>query len=1155
MKSIKRIPHKKIISIMLSVLLLFSITGIGAVYSNADGTIVYVKNDAIGTGDGTSWENAFRTLQEALDSVQPEQQIWVAKGIYYPTSTYTSDSSDPRNKHFRMENGVAIYGGFAGNETTEFNLAARDFSNNETVLSGNFAMTESTFDNSYQVIRNVEVNETAVLDGFTIRDARAASNPGGGMYNENSDPTLRNLIFTNNLANGGGMYNKSSSPALTNVTFHGNSAFRSGGGMYNESSSPNLINVTFDANTASRSGGGMYNENSNPQLNNVTFSRNETPSISTIDEGGGGMFNLNSSPVLNDVDFINNTARYFAGGMWNDNSSPSLTNVTFDGNSATEKEGGGMRNINNSNPILMDVVFSNNRAMATSGSGGGMNNSNSNPILTRVTFTDNEARALGGGMLNNGSSPILNDVVFNENEARNGGGMFSFDDSSSVLTDVKFIKNIASDAGGGMVSSDGTSPVLTNVTFKDNIAGDYGGGMFNSRGITPVLTNVVFTGNIAYSNGGAIYNTNASPILNNVTFSGHTIDSDDGVMYNRNNSNPVITNSIFAASEKKSSRADREIYNDTTSTASNPVISYSLIAGSGGSGIASWNTALGTDNGGNIDADPLFISETNLRLQAASPAIDAGTNAPFLSGGSAEGINTDLDGNPRIINDTVDMGAYEFGSQVPGPITFFYTVQFNVIDGNGSLAATVDGNSILTGQDIQEGKTIIFTASPDSGYQVKEWTLNGNTVQNNQTNSFTIQNLQDSATVTVEFREEVRHTVTFSVYGENGSVSAMVDGFTINSGDAILQHKDIVFTAIPNSGYQVREWKLNESIVEIGGNPLKDNTFTLNNLQANADVKVAFEVETPKFSLTMNVTGNGLTTPAAGTSRFEVDEVVRLTAVPASGWSFTNWNINSVTVTESVYDLQMTDNKIVTANFAAVPSSGGGGGGGGSTSSSTSYTLTVSTEGEGTTTPTAGTHNYQQGTAVTLTASPAEGWEFVSWVVNGQENLNQTTQVTMDGNRQAAALFAETSVLVPELETPLASQEEPFTILLTIDSKELWVNNHRLVMMDVAPFINPNANRTMVPIRFVSEQLGAEVDWLENTRQVRITLGEKVILLTIDSNIVMVNGAQVEIESSAKIVDSRTFVPLRFISETLGASVSWDGDARQVTIISARPVD
>jgi hypothetical protein len=128
-------------------------------------------------------------------------------------------------------------------------------------------------------------------------------------------------------------------------------------------------------------------------------------------------------------------------------------------------------------------------------------------------------------------------------------------------------------------------------------------------------------------------------------------------MLNFNNSNPMLTNVIMWSN---SAATGPEIHNTFLST---PNISYSDIQGCGGS--SSWNPACGNNGGSNIDADPLFVdadgadnifgtADDNLRLQSGSPAIDAGNNAAIPAG-----VITDLDGNPRIISGTVDMGAYE----------------------------------------------------------------------------------------------------------------------------------------------------------------------------------------------------------------------------------------------------------------------------------------------------------------------------------------------------------------------------------------------------------------------------------------------------------------------------------------------------------------
>ena len=378
---------------------------------------------------------------------------------------------------------------------------------------------------------------------------------------------------------------------------------------------------------------------------------------------GGGMSNsYGSNPTLMNVTFSGNTA-YSGGGMSNWNSSnPTLTNVTFSGNTADY--GGGMYNSINK-PTLTDVTFSGN----TASWGGGMYNDQSNPILTNVTFIGNTATyGGGGGMLNyTGSNPSLTNVTFSGNTATYGGGMSNEYSSNPTLTNVTFSGNTAG-LGGGMFNEYSSNPNLTNVTFSGNTASWYGGGMRNYDS-SPTLTNVTFSGNTATYDGGGMFNEySSSPTLTDVTFSGNTAEHGGGMVNSQ--SNPTMTNTILWGNTATIS--GNQIYNASGSI---PIISYSDIQGSGGS--SSWDLSLGTDGGGNIDSDPLFVdpdgadniagtADDDLRLRLPSPAIDAGDNTAVPTT-----VTTDLDGNPRFVDipsitDTgngtapiVDMGAYE----------------------------------------------------------------------------------------------------------------------------------------------------------------------------------------------------------------------------------------------------------------------------------------------------------------------------------------------------------------------------------------------------------------------------------------------------------------------------------------------------------------
>lgn len=108
----------------------------------------------------------------------------------------------------------------------------------------------------------------------------------------------------------------------------------------------------------------------------------------------------------------------------------------------------------------------------------------------------------------------------------------------------------------------------------------------------------------------------------------------------------------------------------------------------------------------------------------------------------------------------------------------------------------------------------------------------------------------------------------------------------------------------------------------------------------------------------------------------------------------------------------------------------------------------------------------------------------------------------------------------------------------------LKVNGNTVTFPDAKPFIENS--RTLVPIRFVAEALGYNVEWIHDTRTVLIDNGR--ISMQIDNIIAVIDGKEITLDVAAKIVDSRTFVPLRFVSENLYCSVDWFGENRNIII-------
>ena len=150
----------------------------------AQSKIIYVNTAAIGTNDGSSWQNAYKDFQDALQIAKKTDAIWIAKGTYFPTKT------NDRSISYDMKNGVSIYGGFEGNETS---AAKRDFEKNRTILSGNIGNTMDSLDNSYRLVNAIDIQDVTYLDGVEIAygNANLSSNTalttnkglsGAGLY-------------------------------------------------------------------------------------------------------------------------------------------------------------------------------------------------------------------------------------------------------------------------------------------------------------------------------------------------------------------------------------------------------------------------------------------------------------------------------------------------------------------------------------------------------------------------------------------------------------------------------------------------------------------------------------------------------------------------------------------------------------------------------------------------------------------------------------------------------------------------------------------------------------------------------------------------------------------------------------------------------------
>lgn len=437
------------LTIFLAFLLMASsswtVSNLYAAAAPGDPVILYVKEDGNDSDNGQSWNNAFATLQKAMDAADTSggdtYEIWMAAGTYVPTKTNSSTTpSNERTRTFQLKNGVTVFGGFPEDAVDGVDMSHRDPYAHQTILSGDLNGDDdpnnlgvNRDDNAYHVFyhpKALALNHSAVLDGVTLTGGHA-NHTGTGIN-----------------SSGGAMFNVGSSPVLRHVNIYGNTASNLGGGISNsEGSHPILQFVSISGNSAGSHGGGIYNfNNCNPSMDFVRIFDNQAAQA-------GGIGNLNSSPTMHNVEIVNNTATIYGGGMQNLGGAPILSNVLILNNTAGEA-GGGIENYI-SNPEMINVAIV---ANASDVYGGGVVNYKSAPILANVAILGNRAEEHGGGMHNETNSEItLKNVTISGNQADSGGGIYQLDNSETKLHNSIVWGNLDFTEAENNLISDGTS--------------------------------------------------------------------------------------------------------------------------------------------------------------------------------------------------------------------------------------------------------------------------------------------------------------------------------------------------------------------------------------------------------------------------------------------------------------------------------------------------------------------------------------------------------------------------------------------------------------------------------------------------------------------------------------------------------------------------
>ncbi|MDR2121443.1 MAG: hypothetical protein LBP64_11315 [Tannerella sp.] len=247
--------------------------------------------------NGTYWENAFPTLQQALALASQGDYIWVADGEYSPRDSFPSgvDTFEVYTGYYMVDydsvrvytgsyvmdwDSVQVFGGFSGfGETAETNLSERDINAYPVVLRGSDNKSPVIEVDGSTVYTHLDpggsfrgVSSAARWDGVTVRDGRTTSDGAGILFTGDASCTISNSVVKRNSTteSGGGIYVGASAtpPLIYGVEISGNTA-KYGAGIYNAGSHMMLQNVTVGGNLATLRGGGLYTSGGNPVIRNT----------------------------------------------------------------------------------------------------------------------------------------------------------------------------------------------------------------------------------------------------------------------------------------------------------------------------------------------------------------------------------------------------------------------------------------------------------------------------------------------------------------------------------------------------------------------------------------------------------------------------------------------------------------------------------------------------------------------------------------------------------------------------------------------------------------------------------------------------------------------------------------------------------------------
>jgi len=711
--------------------------------------VIFVSPGGDEEANGSSWDKA-TTFSAALEFINDDSnagnasEIWMKQGEYFINE-----------KAFRIRNGVAVYGGFSGDESDPDSRPSVEGSE-KTILTRD--EESSNEDRILIIARNksdriiVSIDRVTITGGLahkTVKDyplSPTSAYRGGGIFIGNAEVNLKEVSITGNIANnsavdqsgrGGGIYAIKSTLYFDNCIVSSNVAkdplckggtdvSGTGGGIYSYISTVTLTKTFVDNNTAEVGdgfgyGGGIFHDTGDFKLIKCSVSNN-TANYGDQGEGyGGGIHIKKGNFTLEDCTVKDNTATSGDGGPGYGGGINAFQDVT-------------LLEISNSK-IIDNYAISSSSGSSNVGKGGGIY-ANISPLSIKNSIISGNVATVGGG---EGS----------------GGGLHIRGNKTINIINTLFHSNTAGNKGGGINVESGTNITLTNLTMAHNQgensedpSPEDGDGIYMNNGTKATLYNCIL-----WNNG-------------------------DNDLKCEDQSNTNRHHSLIRGYDNSENHIDE---------------------------------LDGTGENEENDNYPLFADpdNQNYRLEHGSPARSLG--AP-----DANGEEFDLDGYDRIIDGKIDLGVYQFGLfhtvTLSAPRGFHYGLPYadnynKITDLVYEVAHNQPFKFEIARRSGYGGNAVVkadgTTIYPDNGiYSV-------NIEKNLEISVIGFYALPDPTPA---------YQVTFEVVGEGELRVTYGFSLEVKDGDYMDENTLLTIHATPAEGYLLQNIEVNDTEIEDGGN-------------------------------------------------------------------------------------------------------------------------------------------------------------------------------------------------------------------------------------------------------------------------------------------------------------------------------------------------